>query len=57
MTPTEQLESWVQGINLHNSTRDECCPRFSISFKCECLGLSWETFSTDNDPPCLATIP
>ena len=29
MTCDEQLRNWVQGISIHNNTRDECCPDFS----------------------------
>lgn len=29
MTPAQQLEAWVQGQNLHNDERDECCPDFA----------------------------
>jgi len=29
MTPEEQLDKWVDGINIHNTDRDECCPDFS----------------------------
>lgn len=29
MTPLEQLEEWVKGNNIHNQTRDECCPDFA----------------------------
>jgi len=29
MTPDEQLSEWVNGISIHNSGRDECCPDFS----------------------------
>jgi hypothetical protein len=29
MTPLEQLEKWVNGENIHNPTRDECCPDFA----------------------------
>lgn len=29
MTPDEQLEEWVNGNNLHNHEREECCPDFS----------------------------
>lgn len=29
MTPDEQLDAWVEGRNLHNVERDECCPDFS----------------------------
>lgn len=34
MTPTEQLEYWVKGVNVHNEERDECCPDFA------CCGTS-----------------
>jgi len=29
MTPTQQLEAWVRGENLHNHEREECCPDFA----------------------------
>ena len=29
MTPMRQLERWVKGESVHNSTTDECCPDFS----------------------------
>lgn len=29
MTPLEQLNKWVNGENVHNPTRDECCPDFA----------------------------
>lgn len=29
MTPAYQLELWVQGISMHNTEADECCPDFS----------------------------
>lgn len=29
MTPLEQLEKWVKGVNVHNEERDECCPDFA----------------------------
>ena len=25
----EQLKEWVNGISIHNTDRDECCPDFS----------------------------
>ncbi len=33
MTPTEQLELWVNGESVHNNERDECCPDFSCCNK------------------------
>jgi hypothetical protein len=29
MTPLDQLELWVQGQNVHNVERNECCPDFA----------------------------
>jgi hypothetical protein len=33
MTPNEQLDFWIKGINIHNDERDECCPDFSCCQK------------------------
>jgi hypothetical protein len=29
MTERDQLGKWVKGENIHNHTRDECCPDFA----------------------------
>lgn len=29
MTTDEQIDEWVKGNPIHNTTRDECCPDFS----------------------------
>lgn len=29
MTPSEQLQKWLDGESIHNKERDECCPDFS----------------------------
>lgn len=36
MTSLKQLERWVAGESVHNSTQDECCPDFSC-----CTDVKW----------------